>query len=155
MILGTGSLLPPLPPGEAAGDEGGGEGGRPDREPTIDDVRAVLEEQLFDHSLITPEVVETRWRMRGRRASGAQRDRAQADRAAERRVPPWERLGDVPVPLMMMYGANDRPSTARQVTLLRERYPSLDVRLLDRCRHIIQWDAASEFEAAAGAFFTA
>src|SRR4051812_20790275 len=61
MVLGTGSLLPPLEGGPAGGPA-------PDenvhgREPTRDDVRGVLEAQLYDHSLITPELIEARYQM--------------------------------------------------------------------------------------------
>ena len=156
MVLGTQSLLPPLPAseGEGAGD---GDGARSGREPTVDDVRAVLREQLFDHSFITPEVLETRFRMGTRRPDPAQRAQAQADRVAERQrgVPLWNRLDQAPIPLCMVYGADDRPNTVQRVTQLRERYPNLDIRLLDRCRHIIQWDAADQFTALAGEFFGA
>jgi pimeloyl-ACP methyl ester carboxylesterase len=152
MVLGTGSLLPPLPDGEAGG---GGDDGPQGREPTIDDARAVLEEQLFDHSLITAEVVEARWRMRAARLTDEQRARSRADRAADaaQGVPLRERLAQIKVPFMMMYGADDRPTTAKQVGLLRQRYPRLDVRLLSHCRHIIQWDRADAFNTAATTFF--
>jgi pimeloyl-ACP methyl ester carboxylesterase len=152
MVLGTGSLLPPLPEGEGGG---GGDDGPQGREPTIDDARAVLEEQLFDHSLITPEVVEARWQMRAARLSDEQRARSRADRAADAAagVPLRERLAQIKVPFMMMYGADDRPTTAQQVRLLRQRYPRLDVRLLTHCRHIIQWDRADAFNTAATTFF--
>jgi pimeloyl-ACP methyl ester carboxylesterase len=152
MVLGTGSLLPPLD-GESGG---GGDGDGPQgREPTIDHARAVLEEQLFDHSLITPEVVEARWQMRAARLNDEQRARSRADRAADAAagVPLRERLAQIKVPFMMMYGADDRPTTPRQVGLLRQRYPRLDVRLLERCRHIIQWDRADAFNTAATTFF--
>jgi 2-hydroxymuconate-semialdehyde hydrolase len=153
MVLGTHSLLPPLPAGEAAEEgEGGPRSGQP---PTIADVRAVLEEQLFDHSLITPEVLEARLAVSTRRPRPPQRDQVHNDRAAEREkgIPLWQRLDQMPVPLSMIYGTNDRPSTAQRFALLRERYPSLDARLIERCGHIVQWDAAAEFVAAAGSFF--
>ena len=157
MILGTHSLLPPLPAGEAAAEESDGERERLTHEPTIDDVRAVLEEQLFDHSLITPEALQTRLRMSTRRPRTPQNNRASIDRQAERQrgVPFWQRLDQIPVPLLMMYGRDDRPSTPRRLALFQERYPSLDLRIVDRCGHIIQWDAASEFVAVAGDFFRA
>src|SRR5581483_3670894 len=48
LVLGTGSLLPPPEGGQA---------------PTRDDVRHVLEQQLWNHALITPELVEKRYEM--------------------------------------------------------------------------------------------
>src|SRR6266446_5004597 len=66
MILGTGSLLPPLE------TSGGKVGGREEvaqarleermarQEPTLDDTRALLEANLFHHELITPEELQLR-----------------------------------------------------------------------------------------------
>ena len=156
MVVGTHSLLPPLPEGEDSGD---GDGGEAARELTLDSVRAAMEALLVNRSIITPELVRTvfdtrRW-MSARPRAAARDNRVQADRSAERQkgVPLWRRLDQIPVPLLMMYGINDRPTTARRLGLLRDLYPSLDLRVLQRCGHVVQWDAADEFIAAAGGFF--
>ena len=60
VILGTGSLLPPLPDGAAKGKANGkktpaeGREGTPG-EPTIADTRRLLEATLFHHALITDD----------------------------------------------------------------------------------------------------
>lgn len=151
MVLGTGSLLPPIegvpsgpPPGEA---------GPPDREPNRDDIRAVLEAQLYDHSLITPELIEVRYQ-----AALGHRPRSVGPAAPASpggaAAPLWERLGELQAPLLMLYGRDDRGSVSERVPLLRERYPTLDIRLVDRCKHLVQLDAADIFIQTAGDFFT-
>src|SRR3954447_11650144 len=64
VVLGTGSLLPPLPQAEGAkksapaeGEEGG------DSEPTAAEVREILAKTTFHQELITEEVVQERLRM--------------------------------------------------------------------------------------------
>ncbi|MPZ15333.1 MAG: alpha/beta fold hydrolase [Chloroflexi bacterium] len=149
MVLGSGSLLPPL-----EGNAGGpapGESGPADRPLTREDVRAVLEGQLYDHSLITPELVDVRYDM----ALGhpPRRDGAAPAPGGGATVPLWQRLGDVRVPLLMLYGRDDRGSVPERAAILRERYPHLDIRVLDRCKHLIQLDRSDAFVSAAGEFF--
>jgi pimeloyl-ACP methyl ester carboxylesterase len=147
MVLGTGSLLPPVegaPPASPAPNESvfG-------REPTRDDIRHVLEEQLYNHGLITPELVESRYQL----SLGHVRERPAAAPTPANRPPMWPRLGQIKQPLMLLYGKDDRPTTAAQVELLRQHYPSMDVRLIDHCKHLIQLDAADTFFAAAVELF--
>ncbi len=149
MILGTGSLLPPVegapPAGPAPNESVFG------REPTRDDVRRVLDEQLYHHELITPELVEERYQI----SLGHVRERPAAAPAATNRAPTWPRLAQITQPLMLLYGKNDRPTTAAQVDQLRQSFPSMDVRLIDDCRHLIQLDQADTFFAAAVELFGA
>ncbi len=78
-----------------------------------------------------------------------------ADRAAERERsgPPWQRLDQFPIPLLMMYGTEDRPETRRRLASFQQRYPTLDLRVIERCGHLVHWDAAADFVAAAESFF--
>lgn len=147
MVLGTGSLLPPLeadqPFAPAPNENVYG------REPTREDVRRVLETQLYHHDLITPELIETRYQM----SLGHVRERPQLRPDAGRAAPMWQRLAQVRVPMVLLYGRDDRPTTEAQIDLLRTRVPQLDIRLIDRCRHLVQLDAAEAFQAAAAEFF--
>ena len=150
-VLGTGSLLPPLPGGVKAGAGEGEEGGA--AEPTIDESHALLEHNLFNHSLITPEVLEKRHRMSLGKNFQAFIERGKAPRGGGKEpVPVWERLHQLPVPLLMMYGKQDRGSAAQRVALLKERYPSLNLHLLEGAKHLAQWDAQAEFERLTGKF---
>jgi pimeloyl-ACP methyl ester carboxylesterase len=54
--------------------------------------------------------------------------------------PLWERLDEIAIPSLFIYGANDRASAAERVALAKRRFPTLAFQLLGECHHIIQWD---------------
>jgi pimeloyl-ACP methyl ester carboxylesterase len=139
VVLGTGSLLPPLEKGSRDVDP-------PMKEPEIEDTRALLKATLFDHSLITPQILADYHAMSiGRNFTNAVK-RAEAAAAQGRGPgkPLWQRLGEVTIPSFYIYGANDRGNAAERVVMARERYPDLTFHLLDRCHHIVQWDRAKD-----------
>jgi pimeloyl-ACP methyl ester carboxylesterase len=144
LVLASGSLLPPLP---EAGEQGAREGEEAgSSEPTLEDTRALLEHNLFNHALITPEVLQKRYRMSTGKNFQAYLERSKLPRGdGKGSVPVWERLPDLPVPLLLIYGKQDRGSVAERAALLKERFSHLNLHLLDRCKHLAQWDAASEF----------
>lgn len=155
VVLATGSLLPPLPghgkPDAAEGEEGGA------AEPTLEDTRRLLEENLFDHSLITPAALRMRHRMSTGKNFQAFLERSRARGGNKKQgntdaKPLWKRLGEVPVPLRLIYGREDRGDAAERAALAIKIHPGLDLHLLDRCKHLVQWDAAEEFAALSGSF---
>lgn len=152
VVVGTGSLLPPLP-GAAKADGAEGDEGVA-AEPTIEDVRAILEDNLHDHKLITPEAIALRHRMSAGKNFDAFRARraAKGEGKAKEGAPLWQRLGEVRVPLRLIYGREDRGDAARRLQLARERHPSLDFQLVDRARHLVMWDAPVQFVRLAGDF---
>jgi pimeloyl-ACP methyl ester carboxylesterase len=151
VVLGTGSLLPPL---DGAGEDRGAaaqqrlERRMAEAEPTIEDTRKLLEANLFHHELITPEELALRHaRSIGRNfeAFVARCRAAEAEPPKEPKVPLWQRLIDVKVPLLLIFGRNDRANAEERAMLLEERYPQLDVHIVDDCKHLVPWDAADEF----------
>jgi pimeloyl-ACP methyl ester carboxylesterase len=58
------------------------------------------------------------------------------------------------VPLLLLYGEQDRGQAARRAALAKELHPQLDLRLLPRCAHLLQWDAADAFAELAGGFLS-
>ncbi|HEY7386529.1 MAG TPA: alpha/beta hydrolase [Beijerinckiaceae bacterium] len=159
VVLGTGSLLPPLAEttGKKAGPAEGDEGG--DTEPTAADARALLERNLFDHALITDEEVALRLRMgtgKNFRAFQARKRAGAVARAAggggQKENPLWQRLGEMRQPLLMIYGREDRGEAARRVALARQEIPDLDLHVVPGCKHLVQWDAADTFHRLAGPF---
>jgi pimeloyl-ACP methyl ester carboxylesterase len=155
VVLGTGSLLPPLPgrgkPDAAEGEEGGV------TEPTLEDTRRLLEESLFDRTLITPAALRTRHRMSTGKNFQAFLERSRARGGEKKKGEPeakplWKRLGEVPVPLRLIYGREDRGHAAERAALAMKLHPGLDLHLVDRCKHLVQWDAAEEFAALSGSF---
>ncbi len=155
LILGTGSLLPPLPEGQkkaagaAEGEEGTG------AEPSLEQTRALLEHNLFNHSLITSEVLEVRQRMSVSKNFHAFLQRGQAGRGgggAKDAKPMWQRLVDLPCPLLLIFGKNDRSNAFERATLLKERFPQLNLHIVDNCKHLVQWDAMDQFHKLAAEF---
>ncbi len=67
---------------------------------------------------------------------------------------PWERVARCPVPLLMLYGENDRADVARRARKAKELNPTLNLQLLPRCAHLLQWDAAEQFAELAGRFLS-
>jgi len=150
LILGTRSLLPPLP-GETAPPGGGEE--PPEHEPTVDDVRAVLEEQLFHHDLITPELLDVRLRVAVGKNYQASLDRRRAPRpAGGQGAPLWQRLGEIQVPSLFIYGRDDGGDPTARITAAKSQHPQLDFQVIDDCKHLVQIDAEAEFVALASRF---
>ena len=155
VVLGTASLLPPLPD-SGAGDAAEGDDGNME-EPTPIEVRRQLAETVFDQTRITADAVAIRHRMsigKNFDAFLARRAGKSGGKKATDSKPLWQRLDEVKVPMRFIYGRQDR-AAERRATLARQRYPGLDLHLIDRCRHLVQWDAPTEFAALTADFLTA
>ncbi len=158
IILGTGSLLPPLE--TAAGKVGArGEAAQARleermvrQEPTLADTRALLEANLFHHELITPEELELRHQNSTGRCfeqfvlRHAETQQKAAGAKSKDAVPLWQRLTELKMPLLLIYGREDRARAAERATLLHERYPQLDLHFAEGCKHMVPWDAADLIE---------
>jgi pimeloyl-ACP methyl ester carboxylesterase len=148
VVLATGSLLPPLAEKAAAESEEGGES-----EPTLADTRALLEGNLYSRDLITTEELELRHRMSvGKNFSAFLARQAAKGKGEKSGEAPWQRVGECPVPLLMLYGENDRGQAAKRAARAKELNPKLNLQLLPRCAHLLQWDAAEQFTDIAGRF---
>lgn len=150
VILGTGSLLPALD--EAKPVEGQAqarlERRMAQKEPTLDDTRKLLEANLFHHELITDEELSLRHAMSVGPAFEAFVARnAQADRSNKEgkdKAAQWLRLPELRIPLLMIYGRQDRGQAEAKATLLKEKLPQLDLHIVDGCKHLVPWDAEAE-----------
>lgn len=78
-------------------------------------------------------------------AAFVERSKAQQKAAGAAGTPLWQRLDQVPVPLLLIYGRQDRGSAAERAAWAKEKFPSLNLRVIDRCKHLVQWDAEEEF----------
>src|ERR1700692_4226826 len=128
IVLGTGSLLPPLE--TAAGKVGArGEAAQArleermvHQEPSLEDTRALLEANLFHHELITPEELELRHQNSiGRcfeqfvlRHAEAQEGGNGGGGKGKDAVPLWQRLTELKMPLLLIYGREDRARAAER-----------------------------------------
>jgi pimeloyl-ACP methyl ester carboxylesterase len=154
LILGTGSLLPPAPGAQKQQGAREGEEGTP-AEPTLEQTRALLAHNLYNHQLITPEALEVRQRMSIGKNFAAFLKRSQAGQAgggAKDAKPMWQRLVDLPCPLLMIFGKNDRGNACERALLLKEQFPQIDLYIFDQCKHLVQWDAMDEFHKLAAKF---
>ena len=150
IVLGTGSLLPPL---DGAGDVEGAAQQRLERrmahqEPSIEDTRKLLEANLFHHELITEDELALRHaRSVGQNFDAFVARNRQADSAPakEPKTPMWQRLTEVQVPLLLIFGREDRARAADRANLLKEKIPALDIHIVPNCKHLVPWDAADEW----------
>jgi pimeloyl-ACP methyl ester carboxylesterase len=159
IVLGTGSLLPPLPAGEGAKKAGpaeGEEGGA--SEPTAADVRELMEKNLYHQNLVTDDEVALRLRMStgknhkaflARNAAGAKNKNAPKD---PNKKAMWQRLGDVKQPMLMIYGREDRGQAGKRAEMLKQQQPTLNLHIVPNCKHLVQWDAEKDFYRLAGPF---
>src|SRR4051812_22350181 len=157
IVLGTGSLLPPLETGgtNVGGREGAAQARLEERmvkkEPTIADTRALLEANLFHHELITDEELKLRHensvgccfeefvrRHEAESAPGKGGGKSDAK-------PMWQRLTDLKMPLLLIFGRNDRARAEERATLLKQKLPQLDLHFAEGCKHLVPWDAEELF----------
>lgn len=147
VVLATGSLLPPLAEkAEAEGEEGTAS------EPTLEDTRKLLEGNLYNRALITPDELELRHRMSVGKNFQAFLARQATKGKGGKGESPWQKVAKCPVPLLMLYGENDRGEAAKRARKAKELNPELRLELLPRCAHLLHWDAAEEFARRAGLF---
>jgi 2-hydroxy-6-oxonona-2,4-dienedioate hydrolase len=163
IILGTGSLLPPLEGATKVGARGEAAQARLEermvkQEPTLEDTRALLEANLFHHELITPEELALRHQNSiGSCFAQFVLRHAEAEEGggkAKEGVPLWQRLTELKMPLLLIYGRQDRARAEARATLLHERYPTLNLHFAEGCKHMVPWDAADMFHELAVPFLT-
>ena len=143
-VVCTGTLLPPLAGSAPAGPRAGAEEtARSDA--TADDVRKLLEADVYHQDLVTAEAVERRRRLSVGKNVSAAAGRAMAREPQQDAVPLWRRTGALPVPLLMLYGDCDRASAGARASLLKEQRPELDVEVVKDAAHLLMWDAPVVF----------
>lgn len=153
MVLATGSLLPPLEEKKEGRDAALQR--RVDRmvaeaEPTLELTRKQLESTLYHHDLITDEELALRQSHSTGKNFAAHLARTQAGEGGGGGSKPlWQRLTEIKIPFVFMVGGDDRGQAAPRAEFLKRTHPQLDVRIIDRCKHLLPWDSANEFEQAA------
>jgi pimeloyl-ACP methyl ester carboxylesterase len=147
IILGTGSLLPPQTEeqvGKYEAVQARVDKEMAQKEPTVADARKLLQADTFNHALISEEDVAMRHsRMIGRNFI-AHQERQNHDapaRAAAPAKPLWERLTDLKMPLLMIFGREDRAHAGERAELLKKLHPQIDLHIVNGCKHMVHWDA--------------
>jgi pimeloyl-ACP methyl ester carboxylesterase len=148
IILGTGSLLPPQTEEQVGKYEA--VQARVDREmaqkePTVEDARKLLQADTFNHALISDEDVALRHRSMIGRNFKAHQDRqnqeAPAGGAAKPSKPLWQKLTELKMPLLMIFGREDRAHAGERAELLKRMHPEINLHIVNGCKHMVHWDA--------------
>jgi 4,5:9,10-diseco-3-hydroxy-5,9,17-trioxoandrosta-1(10),2-diene-4-oate hydrolase len=151
VVLGSGNLLPPQDEGQAARHQAAQQRAdqmMAEKEPTLEDTRKLLQADTFNHALITEE----RLKVRNSRSVGqnfrnhvARQSAPQGGGAGGPAAKPlWQRLTELKMPLMMIYGREDRAHAAERVALLKRQHPEMNIHIVPNCKHLVPWDAAGE-----------
>ena len=143
-VVCTGTLLPPIA-GSASAQARPGAGETARTDPTTDDVRKLLEADVYHQELVTADAVERRRRFSVGKNVSAAAGRAMAREPQQDVVPLWQRIGELPVPLLMFYGDRDRASAGQRASLLKEQRPELDIEVVKDAAHLLMWDAPGAF----------
>ena len=148
IILGTGSLLPlqtEAQVGRYEAVQARVDKEMAEKEPTLEDARKLLQADTFNHSLISDEDVAIRHsRMVGRNFKAhqeRQNQEAPAGGAAKPAKPIWERLSELKMPLLMIFGREDRAHAGERAELLKKQQPQINLHIVNGCKHMVHWDA--------------
>ena len=148
IILGTGSLLPlqtEAQVGRYEAVQARVDKEMAEKEPTLEDARKLLQADTFNHSLISDEDVAMRHsRMVGRNFKAhqeRQNQEAPAGCAAKPAKPIWERLSELKMPLLMIFGREDRAHAGERAELLKKQQPQINLHIVNGCKHMVHWDA--------------
>jgi 4,5:9,10-diseco-3-hydroxy-5,9,17-trioxoandrosta-1(10),2-diene-4-oate hydrolase len=150
IVLGTGTLLPPQTEAQVGRYEA--VQARVDeemaqKEPTLEDARKLLQADTFNHALISDEDVAIRHsRMIGRNFKAHQERQnheapAGGAAAAKPAKPLWERIADLKMPLLMIFGREDRAHAGERAELLKQQQPQINLHIVNGCKHMVHWDA--------------
>ena len=148
IILGTGSLLPlqtEAQVGRYEAVQARVDKEMAEKEPTLEDARKLLQADTFNHSLISDEDIAIRHsRMVGRNFKAhqeRQNQEAPAGGAAKPSKPLWERLSELKMPLLMIFGREDRAHAGERAELLKKQQPQINLHIVNGCKHMVHWDA--------------
>ena len=148
IILGTGSLLPlqtEAQVGRYEAVQARVDKEMAEKEPTLQDARKLLQADTFNHALISDEDVAIRHsRMIGRNFKAhqeRQNQEAPAGGAAKPSKPLWERLAELKMPLLMIFGREDRAHAGERAELLKKQQPQINLHIMNGCKHMVHWDA--------------
>jgi 4,5:9,10-diseco-3-hydroxy-5,9,17-trioxoandrosta-1(10),2-diene-4-oate hydrolase len=151
-VLGTGTLLPPLP----ADVEGrySQVAARVDREmaktePTIDDTKKLMQADLFHTELVTPQELALRHsRSIGRNfevfTQRAQSQEGAGGSGAAPAVPQWQRMLELKIPVLLIFGREDRAHAGERAELFKKSHPEINLHIMSGCKHMVPWDAEQE-----------
>ncbi len=152
VVLGTGGLIPPLP----ADIEGryNQVAARVDRqmaeaEPTPEATKKLMQADLFHTELVTPEELALRHSRSIGRNFEVFTKRARSEEGAggsgqTPAVPQWQRALELKIPVMLIYGREDRAHAGERAELFKKSHPQVNLHIMEGCKHMVPWDAEQE-----------
>jgi 4,5:9,10-diseco-3-hydroxy-5,9,17-trioxoandrosta-1(10),2-diene-4-oate hydrolase len=152
VVLGTGGLLPPLP--EDVEGRYNQVAARVDRQmaqtaPTPEDTKKLMSADLFHTELVTPDELALRHSRSIGPAFATFTKRAQSEEGAggsgaQPAVPQWKRMLELKIPVMLIYGREDRAHAGERAELFKKMQPELNLHIMNGCKHMVPWDAEQE-----------
>lgn len=114
-------------------------------EPVMDEVKALLEYNLYNHDLITEEVLFDRYKYSV--GSNYRFHVTHKNTTKNNDEMLWSKLDTIKVPMMFIYGTADseRDDAINRVAKMREMYPNIPIHLFDKCKHMPHWDQEDLF----------
>jgi 4,5:9,10-diseco-3-hydroxy-5,9,17-trioxoandrosta-1(10),2-diene-4-oate hydrolase len=150
IILGTGSLLPPQTEeqvGKYEAVQARVDKEMAQKEPTVEDARKLLQADTFNHALISEEDVAIRHSCMTGRNFIAHQERQNHDAptgASAQARPLWQRLTELKMPLLMIFGREDRAHAGERAELLKRLHPEINLHIIKGCKHMVHWDALDD-----------
>ena len=150
IILGTGSLLPPQTEeqvGKYEAVQARVDKEMAQKEPTVEDARKLLQADTFNHALISEEDVAIRHSCMTGRNFIAHQERQNHDAptgASAQARPLWQRLTELKMPLLMIFGREDRAHAGERAELLKRLHPEINLHIMKGCKHMVHWDALDD-----------
>jgi pimeloyl-ACP methyl ester carboxylesterase len=156
VIMGSGNLLPPQDEGQVerhAAAQTRADQMMAEKEPTIEDSKKQLAADTFHVEYLTDERV----RVRNSRSIG-QNFKNHVARQAGGEAPPaagggaptggqkplWQRITELEMPILLIYGREDRAHAADRAAAMKKQHPEMDIHIIPNCKHLVPWDAADE-----------
>jgi pimeloyl-ACP methyl ester carboxylesterase len=148
-VLGTGTLIPALP----ADIEGrySQVAAKVDRKmaenaPTEADTEKLMKADLFNTDLVTPQELALRHSRSIGRNFEVFTKRARSEEgaggsgAAAATVPQWQRMLDLKIPTLLIYGREDRAHAGERAELFKKSHPQVNLHIMEGCKHMVTWD---------------
>jgi pimeloyl-ACP methyl ester carboxylesterase len=110
----------------------------------LEDARKLLQADTFNHALISDEDVALRHRSMIGRNFTAHQDRQNHEAPAgggAQAKPLWQRLTDLKMPFLMIFGRDDRAHAGERAELLKQMHPEINLHIVNGCKHMVHWDA--------------
>jgi pimeloyl-ACP methyl ester carboxylesterase len=108
-----------------------------------------MQADLFHTDLVTPQELALRHSRSVGRAFETFTKRARSEEGAggsgaQPAVPVWRRMLDLKIPVLLIYGREDRAHAGERAELFKKMHPEINLHIMNGCKHMVPWDAEQE-----------